>query len=250
MNVFPTKVLPRLSPATWALTIELLFYLLIAIGLSKTKWLALFWLSMSVMYMAATHMLNLSHEYRQSIILAGSLPFALGASLYHFREPLCSMLHEIARPLPIAILFSLFLMNSLFGAVTKNLSSHELGFYLSFYLNYLINALLVTSLIRGCPPMVRRKTDQTIGDFSYPIYLMHWQVGFFSSMVIWGEPIRGLNTKGLVSCALTVMICFIVSWLVIKYIDSPIQRLRAGIKYKASKRLNTGFAANAAAPVS
>ena len=36
LHWFPGSVSPRLSPPTWALTVELIFYFLIALGVSKT----------------------------------------------------------------------------------------------------------------------------------------------------------------------------------------------------------------------
>jgi peptidoglycan/LPS O-acetylase OafA/YrhL len=86
VDMIPMRVNPRLSPPPWALTVEILFYAMIAVGLSKTYKRTMIWLCLSVAYMAATHYLRLENSFRYSAVMAGSLPFAAGAILYHFRD--------------------------------------------------------------------------------------------------------------------------------------------------------------------
>ncbi len=235
INVFPSVAIPRLSPPAWALTIELIFYLLIAIGISKTKNLTLVWLIMSVIYMAVTHFADLGYGYRYSIVFAGTLPFSVGATIYHFREQLCTIFQSISKPIPITVLFLCFVFNSFLAAEIRHFHWGRSLFYLSFYINYLINTLLVISLINGRFPLVSKKLDQKLGDFSYPIYLFHWQAGFLSSMLIFGEPLKGLNQEGVISFIVSIAICILVSWMIIKFIDQPIQRFRVAIKEEAIK---------------
>jgi len=234
-NLFPGSVYPRLSPPTWALTIELFFYVLIGIGLSRSRWLAIAWLISSLIYMIYTHLDGLGYGYRYSIIFAGSLPFSIGAVVYHYREKFCKIFKFSAHPVPIAIIFSLFLLNSFFGAITQHFKWNDSLFYLSFYFNYIINTIMVISLIKGKFPLISKKFDKAVGDYSYPIYLFHWQAGFMSTMLLWGEPIRGLNPEGFFSFILAIVISIFVSWIIIKFIDHPIQKLRTSIKNKAKK---------------
>ena len=46
----PIEVTPRLSPASWALTVELFYYILIGIGISKTKKVTIIWAISSLLY--------------------------------------------------------------------------------------------------------------------------------------------------------------------------------------------------------
>jgi peptidoglycan/LPS O-acetylase OafA/YrhL len=64
----PSEVVLRISPPTWALTIELIFYFLIAFGISKNAYITVFWVLLSVVYVACTFLLGLSYEYRYSAI--------------------------------------------------------------------------------------------------------------------------------------------------------------------------------------
>ena len=64
LDAFPGNVSPRLSPPTWALTIELLFYALIALGISRSKRVTTIWFFISVAFMASTHLLELGYAIR------------------------------------------------------------------------------------------------------------------------------------------------------------------------------------------
>jgi peptidoglycan/LPS O-acetylase OafA/YrhL len=80
--LFPGDITPRLSPPTWALTIEIRFYILIALGISKTYKRTLLWLAISIIFFAATYLFSLGGAHRYSSIFAASLPFALGALVF------------------------------------------------------------------------------------------------------------------------------------------------------------------------
>ena len=69
----------RLLPATWALTVELFFYALICLGISKTFARTMTWLVISVVFTLVAFTL----KWQTYGTFAGaSLPFALGATAY------------------------------------------------------------------------------------------------------------------------------------------------------------------------
>ena len=104
-NIIPHKIEPRLIPPSWALTNELTFYLLISLGLSKTKTRTLIWLFLSVVYYILTYLYYDIPTFRYSAILASSLPFALGASIYWLR----GLLTFKIKPVYALALYILFL---------------------------------------------------------------------------------------------------------------------------------------------
>ena len=71
---------PMIVPVAWSLTNELVFYALIAAGISKTPMRAILWLMASAL-IAALEMHTRDFYYD---IRAASLPFALGAVAFHF----------------------------------------------------------------------------------------------------------------------------------------------------------------------
>ncbi|MBL4821158.1 MAG: acyltransferase, partial [Gammaproteobacteria bacterium] len=187
-SLFPHEVGPRLSPATWALTVELFYYCLIGLGVSKTKTRTAVWLCLSLTYVLLTYALGLFWHSRYFALPAGSLPFSIGALLYFLHkenwEP-----NWIKRP----ILSSKYLMLALIvnaGIGSKiQLDDSMLDIVeLFFYANLLICSLLIYSIIRGDSLVnISKKLDKTLGDYSYPIYLIHWQIGTLASFIVYGN---------------------------------------------------------------
>lgn len=239
-NLFPGQISPRLSPPTWALTIELLFYFLIAVGISKSRVATLIWFGISLVYMMGTHVMGMEYSYRYNILFAGTLPFSLGAMIYHFYNKVRSQRLIDNSGKMITVLFSAMVVNSFLSAILYKFNVSELAFNVSFYLNYVLNAFIIFMLVEGKVPLVSRELDKKIGDYSYPVYLMHWQAGFAASMLIWGEPVRGFNIQGIASLLFALVICFVFSTLIIKLIDHPIEKLRHKVKSaRLAKTLHT-----------
>lgn len=234
-DLFPGDVSPRMAPPTWALTIELFFYLLIALGLSRSRLLAVLWFSASVFYMAYTHIFDLDSGYRFRIILSGTLPFSIGAMIFHYHNHSVFSFIKKLPPLTVLVLIALFVINAELAAIAKKYGSSDVLISISFYANYIINSLIIIKLIDGRVPFVSSSTDAKIGNYSYPIYLVHLQAGFVASMLIWGSPVKGFNFEGVTSLILALTLCFFVSFFVIKYIDIPIERYRKKIKENANK---------------
>ncbi|MEJ2410726.1 MAG: hypothetical protein P8Y48_15825 [Novosphingobium sp.] len=87
-RAIPYHFVPRLLPATWALTVELTFYVLIGLGLSRTRVTSLVWLAASLIYTAAMFAAGADYYHHYALIPAGSLPFATGACIWHWRDAL------------------------------------------------------------------------------------------------------------------------------------------------------------------
>jgi len=249
-DVFPGKISPRLSPPTWALTIEIFFYALIALGVSRSKKITTLWFCTSLAYMVFTHVWELGYGYRYSIVLAGTLPFSTGAMIFHYyNSSWLGAIKSYGSP-AILVLLLLFIINSGIAAIASKLGLPSHIKSMSFYANYLINSLVIIILGGASFPFISSKLDGGIGVYSYPVYLTHWQAGFVASMVIYGVPLRGFNPEGIVSFILALLSCFVVSYLIIRIIDTPIENYRKKVREKANKQLNSDAKAAASAPVS
>ena len=78
-------------------------------------------------------------------------------------------------------------------------------------------------------PLISKKFDSWIGDFSYPIYLFHYQVGLF--VIVLFEPLGVvLQRKDLSFLLLSIPFIFLFSWLVSYSVERPIEHIRARIK--------------------
>jgi peptidoglycan/LPS O-acetylase OafA/YrhL len=232
-NFNPGNESPRLSPPTWALTNEILFYFLICFGISKSKKITYSWLFLSLIYMALTYTLELGHAYRYHVILAASLPFSLGALIYHNKDYLVASTRK-ASGRTLFILFILFIINSVLYYKLRG-SIYSDIFY---FLNYLINAAIIIVLIDRGKYIKLDRLDKKIGDYSYPIYLFHWQAGFIASYILFSSPIRGRSVNGVISFLIALLICIALAYITINYIDKPIENYRNRLRKKANKALH------------
>lgn len=235
---FPWLIYPRLSPPTWALTVEIFYYVLIGIGVTKSIRFTLGCLTLSVAFVVWTYTNGLDYDYRYAHLLAGALPFSLGALLCHFRHMIPAF---VQRFIPVGAgaaavyCLGLFGINCFLCILAKIYPGFALYLEIGLYVNLLINFALIALLVNGELPCIPKKWDKLIGDFSYPIYLMHWQVGLLCSMLLFGAPLRGFNFEGLCVFLSAILVSIALSWLLIRGVDEPIQNLRKKIRPRKDK---------------
>ena len=224
IGLFPQQFTPRLVPPTWALTVEMFFYAAICLGLLKNLFRVYIWLGVSIVYFLFSFRLECGWQYRYYPIFAASLPFAVGSLIYFLqrKEESFSPHSKIVTPLS---LLSLIINNTVIVVLWKDY--FELGFYISL----LLNALLVYKLaVGGKWPILSHKVDKRIGDYSYPIYLFHWQIGLAVSYVVFLRPLHEPTLIGIYNFILSLCCVVILSYLLLKYVDAPIQAIRLKIK--------------------
>jgi peptidoglycan/LPS O-acetylase OafA/YrhL len=227
-----------LSPSAWALTVELFYYLIICFGISKTEKRTKFWLLLGFVYTLALLIFDRQWEDRYFPIAAASLPFALGSYLYFVlkRNRWRSLLES--RYLNPVWLTGLLIVNFAFHYAIERLTEIPLVFQTGFYLNLVIVTLIVVGLASGKKyPFINKKWDKKIGDFSYPIYLLHWQIGLLVSFLILGEPYRGNTGKGAIVLLVALPVTLLISFLMIKAIDRPIEQIRSWMKPKKAAKM-------------
>ena len=224
---FPLREWPRLTPPAWALTVELFFYICIGLGLSRNRKIVLYWFCISVLYHVAIVVSGLEWKYRYFTIPAASLPFSTGALLFHYNNDIMSYVRKvngaIYNYLPL-IVFS--------GLLVNWISGYLLGISegVSFYLNYIMCAFMVAVLSeRESLPYVTRRMDKWLGDLSYPIYLVHYQVGLIVIVLMarWGIE---FERPDIILMIISVPLILVVSWLIASSIEKPIEVLRSRVK--------------------
>jgi peptidoglycan/LPS O-acetylase OafA/YrhL len=231
-DFIPYKVEPRLSPATWAITVELFFYLLIGLGISKNIMFTRVWVLVSVLFVCYSYAANQPANYRYASFFAASLPFSIGSLIYFEKE-------NIHRYMDRNSIFSLYY---LVVALIGNIALFTLLYYLSGqkievrelgrYLNLIIGSLLIVKLLYYKPPKNLKKIDNSFGDYSYPVYLTHWSAGLLAAYTMSELSITNMT----VQFAMAVTVCVGVSHLMIIGCDKNINRLRNMVK---SRKLKT-----------
>ena len=231
----PSDIQPRLVPPSWALTVEIFFYILICLGLSKTIIRVRLWMIVSIVYVIATFMLDGKWQHRYFTFAAASLPFSIGSLVYFLYRN--NRFHEIYQKskLSSGILFIIFLINcfTCSALFKSNIAGHilEIIFYFGLYLNILICALLVYSLIKSDKIIkISKNFDKFIGDFSYPMYLLHFQVGVLAAFLLYGPALQDKSSNGWSTFSLALAIVLLLS-LSFKYlIEKPVENIRNKIK--------------------
>jgi len=221
----PVSVNPNLVPPVWALTIELFFYILICLGISKTPQRVMCWFFLSLLYVGFSLYLNLPSQDRYYPVLAASLPFSMGAAIYFLKQSLTvKRLNKVFNYSSFLLFISVF-FNCL---VWVYLSRFELGNFIEigFYINILLCFLLVLSIASGREILsINLALDRKIGNYSYPIYLFHISAGLIMYKLI-GEKFTYLSTLGIANLVGSLFIVFFLSFCAMRYLDKRVQTFR------------------------
>lgn len=219
-------------PPAWALRVEVFYYLVLGLGLARSRNIALAWVLAGVAYhftLADSGVFGWRERYYP--IAAASLPFSLGALIYHTNEKIPSWLRSnVAVPSAIVLLWvsNLFLSPSAFGSVWG------VG---RFYLNLVLVASFVALMsVRRARDERWYRFDMRLGDLSYPIYLVHLPLGF--ALVALGvlSPFKG---QEVLLVLLSLPPVLLLAWAMLHGVDYPIERLRDRVK-AAFERASNG----------
>ncbi|MGB2741782.1 MAG: acyltransferase [Cognaticolwellia sp.] len=236
----PNQIEPRLSPATWALTVEIFFYTAIALGASKTLLRTYVWIALSILFILTTYGIGLFWHARYFSIPAGSLPFSLGALIFFIiKENKTQLIPPILVSSPLSLFGAMLAIALLVSiTITKGLPlwTMEILFYCSLFFSF----FLILSLAMGKPfaPFISKAIDNKLGSFSYPFYLLHYQAAGISSYLIYGRITIFKEHPTLITISITFAILIALSFLTIKWVDQPIEKLRTKIK---NKKVNNGL---------
>lgn len=228
LSPFPTSELPRISPPTWALTVELFFYLAISLGTSKTLQRSLVWLIVSLAYIITSYILELPYDFRYSFLLAGTLPFSIGATLYHLTN-IEKYKNYSSNVRLVAIVFVIMNIIMLLSAYNTKYVKIQFLSELFFYGNYVIQTVFILLLSKFRLNNFLKK-DSKVGALSYPIYLMHWQVSMLVSFTIFNSGELGFNYKGLTVFCVSLLLTILLSNLIVKLVEEPVEKLRIRFK--------------------
>jgi peptidoglycan/LPS O-acetylase OafA/YrhL len=229
---FPKEHIARLVPPTWALTVEIFYYLLIGLGASRTKGLTFIWLLVSIAYVIGAYAAGGGGPNLYSAVPAGSLPFATGALTWHYRTDIFAWIKVLHIDRPVLLILLRWL--SCAGFTIANMLTGQ-GWLISLgnYVNVGLSAIIVCALFQRSPDKRLRRFDKSIGDFSYPIYLLHWQGSAIASTILFGTLAYGLSLQGLVTAVVGLGVTIGLGLVCVRLIDPTIERQRARIRQRA-----------------
>jgi peptidoglycan/LPS O-acetylase OafA/YrhL len=162
-----------------ALRVELWFYVAIALGLGRSRRIALAWFLASLGYTLWLLAVRTPFPQRYVSIPACSLAFSSGCLIYHLRD----QLPAIKTPWAAVAAASLWWLHVW---LTQNIPGGP--WVIGLYSSLLFSALAIVTLMRQSPselPGWVAGLDRLAGNLSYPMYLCHWSVGI---LVTWFLP--------------------------------------------------------------
>ena len=226
----PSDARSILAPPTWALTVELCFYVIIGLGASRAKRTTLYWFLASVSYLIVVRYFYSGNRYSYAAIAAGSLPFSVGALTYHYLADIRAMLVRCriadARLLIGArwIVFALALLllwKADWYAATM----------VALWINIGLSSLIICALATLEAPKSLRHIDKAIGDYSYPVYLLHMQMAVVASVLLFGERMPKLRSaEGVAVLAITLLLTGVLATFCARVIDPAVERRRTRIR--------------------
>jgi len=233
--IFSYHSSPRLSPATWALTVEIFFYIAICIGISRSRITTVIWFVISIGYTVFLVSSNTGDwSTRYFPIEAASLPFSIGGMIYHYRDKIQTTYKKYSLDHPLLWL-SLVCLNFCISFSVEIKCQVPAIFNYGFYVNLFLMSVLIASLLNKRFLRIGKNTDKRIGNLSYPIYLMHWQVGAFLYVLIFKDYGRGFMTiEGFLFLLSSSILIVFLSLIAVFVIDKPIEKLRTKIKTNKS----------------
>jgi peptidoglycan/LPS O-acetylase OafA/YrhL len=195
-----------------ALRVELWFYVAIALGLGRSRRVALGWLAASAVYTAYLLLRHTPFNERYVFIPACSLAFSLGSVIYHVKDRLPVIKTPWAALAAGSIWWlHVWLMQNVWGG----------PWILGLYTSLIFSAFAMVTLMRldpkELPPWMGR-LDRFLGNLSYPMYLCHWGVGVGVTLLI-----PGLSRARVADFLIAFPLVNVASYLIWTYVEHPLQ---------------------------
>lgn len=202
--IWPDQGEPYLLIPAWSLAVEVIYYALIPV-LARTKRSTLAWLMLSLCYAVWSIWTQPKFSDFYFSAITATVPFSVGAALYHFRH-----LFKRLRPSALLLLGPAYVFLSIFG---KGLLGENPQ---SMYASMLVSGLILATLVHTRVD----ERDAKAGELSYPVYLLHFQtIPLLAAL--------GLQPRSLPMFLAGIGPVLVLSWLFARFLEPRIARVKA-----------------------
>jgi peptidoglycan/LPS O-acetylase OafA/YrhL len=172
----------RVLPATWALTIEIVFYILIGLGVSKNKTITWLWFLLSLAYLIYQNVVLQKLGFGYGNFLSASLPFSAGALAFYYTERILALLKRFK--VSLFSLLCIFSINIIIAGLSDFADENVVWKiqYLCKAINLILSILVTVKLAHTkTKGSIMKKVDKELGDLSYPVYIFHWSAAMLAA---------------------------------------------------------------------
>jgi peptidoglycan/LPS O-acetylase OafA/YrhL len=210
----------RLVPSAWSVGVELVNYFLLWAVIARGPLLVLAAFLVAAAYHAWSILQGWSWTTRYVPFYAALLPFALGSLVYFARR------HCFFPVVWAPRVFQLSGMLWVINLVVVGINSPWVQRWFDFF--YYFNLLGLTGMIWALavqPRPIAWRHDKLLGDLAYPVFLVHWPVGFaVASLFLAGRP-RGVDL--LVLSILPILaLAYLLAYLAERFVEPLRDRVR------------------------
>ncbi|MDF1682021.1 acyltransferase [Ponticaulis sp.] len=225
--IFPFEFLDqrfRLVPPAWSVGVELINYFLLWLLISRSALFTALGLAAGVGYHVWTFLTNPEWLARYDPFVAAILPFALGAALFHARGYV-ERLSPVQAVLAAGAGGVFWVGNMIAAGIVDGRFADNFDLY--FYLNLLFMIVIMVGFSHSSLNTRATGISKMLGDLAYPIFLLHWQVGFLVSQFVFDGKARGFDILA-VSIPFILILAFGVNWLAARFIEPIRGKIRPG----------------------
>jgi peptidoglycan/LPS O-acetylase OafA/YrhL len=233
LNLFNLR--PLVLPPSWALTIELLFYTVIGLGLGSSRKISLVWFCSSVfatawlIWWSGASSSYSGWSWIYFSIVSGSLPFSIGAMIFHYGPRSVQVPSLRAFTILLACGFAFLASCALFLIANRVVGSVPLSLA-AFYANMAVQACIVAALASVMVVGRVAQWDKEVGDYSYLIYLLHFPVAIAVSHYIFDGIGPGRSIVAFGNFLLAMVVCVAIAFLVLKCLVRPLEEFRRRVR--------------------
>lgn len=215
----------RIFPPAWSLNIEMVYYILMGLALSRSRAAVLTWLVASVLLLLHGLARGLEWYLLYFSFVYPSLCFALGSAVSKYRKPLTDLLPAGLAPWLFGCGLAYPILPFAIVQLGGDMSRGILPIAVLYASPFLASAVILALKHLGRPAWWPVSIDRVVGDTAYPSFLLHWPI--IAALATWvlDRPVRGLPLV-----ALSVPATLVLSLLVVLLIDVQTRRFRAVLR--------------------